>query len=76
MLEGALGFLENDLDVLENSQGLDLEILGDQFACLGVNTDLARNIHGSVEDFDCGVRADCFGTEDGVKGLDKSRHLR
>ena len=75
MLEGALGFLEDDLDVLEGSHCLDLEILGDQLARLGVDADLAGDVHDSVEDFHCGVRADRLGAEYGVKGLDKARHL-
>ncbi len=53
MFEGALGFLQDDLDVLEGSQGLDLEILGNQLASFGINSDLARNVHDSVEDFHC-----------------------
>ena len=76
MFEGALCFLEDDLDVLEGPQCLDLEVLGDQLARLGVDADLAGHVHDSVEDFHCGVRADRLGAEHGVKGLDKARHSR
>lgn len=74
VIKGTLGLFQDGLEVVEGHHGLLLDVIGDQFSGFGVDANLSREVHDSVEDFGCGVGSDGFGSQGGVEGLDEARH--
>ena len=69
-----LQLIQYDPQVFQGTDGLNTHIIRDQFASVGVNADLSREVEVAVENLGSGVGAKCLGTLLSVPGLNKSRH--
>ena len=65
---------QQSLQVLHGLPCLLLHIVRDELHGLGIESDIAGDIHDSVVDPGAGVGSDGLGSEEGVDGLDELSH--